>query len=423
MRLLVLFPVFAGNPSRARRRLRAVPGLESAAAHGQGGDRLRATASLTGFDLSVISAALIPPTASAPEHCHVFLMAQPEINIEVNLPTNWNGRFYMFGNGGWAGEAFDAPGRVANHARALRAGFATASTDTGHNAAAEPGASFALNRQKLLDFGFRSLHVTAEAAKQLIHRYYDANPSRSYFDGCSQGGRQALTLAQRFPDDFDGIISGSPALYNSGNMVARAYWMQGMGSESVPCRQARPAGGPGLRKVRRQGWPQGRGDRQPPPTAASKRRKIFRAAPKERTSPTVSPLRRSHPPAASTATSSARENASFPAGPRARKFAGLTGRAAGWARRSACRTGAASGPTTRRVFFATWRSPRPIPNRQSRISISTKTSRDWSFCTRSSTPPTPISRHFAGTAANSSCISAGPTRNSIRGWPSSITSR
>ncbi len=190
--------------------------------------------SLTDFDLSVISATLVPPTASAPEHCHVFLMAQPEINIEVNLPTNWNGRFYMFGNGGWAGESFDSPGRIANHARALRAGFATASTDTGHSAALEPGASFALNRQKLLDFGFRSLHVTAVAAKLFVHNYYGANPSRSYYDGCSQGGREGLTIAQRFPDDFDGIVAGSPALYNSGNMVARAYWMQGLSANPFP---------------------------------------------------------------------------------------------------------------------------------------------------------------------------------------------
>jgi feruloyl esterase len=190
--------------------------------------------SLTGFDLSVISATLVPAISNAPAHCHVFLMAQPEINIEVNLPGNWNGRFYMFGNGGWAGESFDAPGRVANHARAMRAGFATASTDTGHSAALEPGASFALNRQKLLDFGFRSLHVTAVAAKLLVHSYYGADPSKSYYDGCSQGGRQGLTFAQRFPDDFDGIIAGSPALYNSGNMVARAYWMQGMAANPFP---------------------------------------------------------------------------------------------------------------------------------------------------------------------------------------------
>jgi feruloyl esterase len=189
---------------------------------------------LTDFELSVIGATVVPASVGAPEHCHVFLMAQPEINIEVNLPSNWNGRFYMFGNGGWAGESFEAPGRVANHARALRAGFATASTDTGHSSAREPNASFALNRQKLLDFGFRSLHVTAAAAKLLVHNYYGANPSKSYYDGCSQGGRQALTIAQRFPNDFDGIIAGSPALYNTGNMVARAYWMQGMGANPFP---------------------------------------------------------------------------------------------------------------------------------------------------------------------------------------------
>jgi len=188
----------------------------------------------TGFDLSVISAVTRPASSQAPEHCHVALMAQPEVNIEVNLPTNWNGRFYMFGNGGWAGESFESAGRIANHAKALRAGFATASTDTGHSAALEPGASFALNRQKLLDFGFRSLHVTAEAAKLLVRSYYGAGPSKSYYDGCSQGGREGLTIAQRFPSDFDGIIAGSPALFNTGNMVSRAYWMQGMGTNPFP---------------------------------------------------------------------------------------------------------------------------------------------------------------------------------------------
>jgi feruloyl esterase len=190
--------------------------------------------SLTGYDLSVISAELTPATPQAPEHWRVFLMAQPEINIEVNLPTSWNGRFYMFGNGGWAGESFDAPGRVANHARALRAGFATASTDTGHSAALEPGASFALQRQKLLDYGFRSLHVTAEAAKLLVRTYYGAIPSKSYYDGCSQGGRQGLTIAQRFPNDFDGVIAGSPALSNTSNMIARVYWVQGMAVNPFP---------------------------------------------------------------------------------------------------------------------------------------------------------------------------------------------
>jgi len=190
--------------------------------------------SLTSFDLSVISAIVIPASSDVPEHCRVHVMVQPEINIEVNLPTKWNSRLYMFGNGGWAGESFESPGRVANRAHGLKAGFVTAATDTGHSAASEPGASFALNKQKLLDFGFRSLHVTADIAKLLARTYYGTAPAKSYYDGCSQGGRQGLTLAQRFPNDFDGIIAGSPALYQTGTHLSRAYWMQGMDANPFP---------------------------------------------------------------------------------------------------------------------------------------------------------------------------------------------
>jgi pimeloyl-ACP methyl ester carboxylesterase len=190
--------------------------------------------SLTNFDYSVVSASLVSGSTVAPEHCRVRLFIQPELNIEVNLPTAWNGRVYMFGNGGWAGEPFEAAGRVANRARGLKAGFVTASTDTGHSAASEPGASFALNRQKLLDYGFRSLHLTAQTSKLIAHSYYGAGPDKSYYEGCSQGGRQGLTLAQRFPDDFDGIVAGSPGLYQTGTHLARAYWMQGLNANPFP---------------------------------------------------------------------------------------------------------------------------------------------------------------------------------------------
>ncbi|MEO8591783.1 MAG: tannase/feruloyl esterase family alpha/beta hydrolase [Candidatus Solibacter sp.] len=189
---------------------------------------------LTSLDLSVISATLIPASPSAPEHCRVSLMAPPELGMEVNLPSAWNGRLYMFGNGGWAGEAFDAAGRVASRNKGLKAGFATAATDTGHSAATDPGASFALSRQKLLDYGFRSLHVTAETAKLLARTYYNAAPAKSYYEGCSQGGRQGLTLAQRYPDDFDGIIAGAPALFQTGTHLSRAYWMKGLNENPFP---------------------------------------------------------------------------------------------------------------------------------------------------------------------------------------------
>lgn len=190
--------------------------------------------SLTGYEFSVYSAAIIPSSGAAPEHCRVDLLVQPDMNIEVNLPALWNGRLYMFGNGGYAGESFETAGRAANRARGLKAGFVTAATDTGHSAQREPGGSFAVNRQKFIDFGFRSLHVTAETAKRVIAAYYSDPLAKSYFDGCSTGGRQALMLAQRFPTDFDGIIAGAPGLNYTGGQLARVYWKRGLIENPFP---------------------------------------------------------------------------------------------------------------------------------------------------------------------------------------------
>ena len=209
-------------------------GLTADAASRKPAEDCKQLRTLTSAELSVVSATLVAASAGVPEHCRVSLMAQPELNMEVNLPSAWNGRLYMFGNGGWAGEPFDSAGRVASRAKGLKAGFVTAATDTGHSAALEPGASFAVSRQKLLDYGFRSLHLTAETAKMLARTYYGAGPSKSYYEGCSQGGRQGLTFAQRFPDDFDGIIAGSPGLYQTATHMARAYWMQGLNENPFP---------------------------------------------------------------------------------------------------------------------------------------------------------------------------------------------
>ena len=93
--------------------------------------------------------------------------------------------------------------------RALARGYATTSTDTGHST---PGASFAFgHREKLIDYAYRSEHEMTVKAKSIINSFYGNAPTRSYFNGCSTGGRQALTEASRFPDDFDGIIAGAAA--------------------------------------------------------------------------------------------------------------------------------------------------------------------------------------------------------------------
>ncbi len=188
--------------------------------------------SLTNYDFSIESATLIPATADAPERCRVKGLIQPEIQFEVNLPATWNRRFYMFGNGGYAGEAME--NRTGQRVTAIRRGFVVADTNTGHEAASEPLGTFAVNRQKLLDYAFRSLHTTAITGKRIAEAYFGAKPTRSYFEGCSTGGRQALILAQRFPDDFDGIVAGAPVLNFSGTMTGYTQMAQAFAKAPIP---------------------------------------------------------------------------------------------------------------------------------------------------------------------------------------------
>src|SRR5689334_5408699 len=170
-----------------------------------GGDTKPAAAcaslvALTGYEFAVSTASMVAATSETPEHCRVTGLIPPEIRFELLLPSAWNGRLYMFGNGGYAGESLDAPGRAASARRAVAKGFAAVQTNTGHDAAAEPLGSFATSPQKFVDYAFRAVHVTVTTAKRTAQAYYGAPPRRSYFDGCSTGGRQGLVEAQRFPD-------------------------------------------------------------------------------------------------------------------------------------------------------------------------------------------------------------------------------
>ena len=190
--------------------------------------------SLTGSDFTIESAVAVPAEGDTPEFCRVMGQILPEIRFEVALPSSWNRRFMMTGNGGYAGDTLESPQRVRLRTIALRRGFAAAVTNTGHDSRDEPLATFAVNRQKLLDYAFRSLHVTAEAGKRITEAYYGVKPSRSYFQGCSTGGRQALILAQRFPQDFDGIVAGAPVLNFSHTMAGFAYREQALSQGPVP---------------------------------------------------------------------------------------------------------------------------------------------------------------------------------------------
>ena len=138
-------------------------------------------------------------------HCVVEGSVGREIRFRLLMPDNWNRKFMMGGGGGFVGG-------VDNQAVAsINAGYATVGTDTGHQGAVTT-ARWALNDiERQLNFGHVGVHRVAEVSKAIIRHYYNAPIDRSYFSGCSNGGRQALMAAQRYPDDFDGIIAGAPA--------------------------------------------------------------------------------------------------------------------------------------------------------------------------------------------------------------------
>jgi feruloyl esterase len=153
------------------------------------------------------------PPLMLPAHCRVAATLAPssdsDIKIEVWMPVEgWNGKYQAVGNGGWAG-VISYPAM----ANALREGYATSSTDTGHVG----GSSAPLigHPEKVVDYSHRAVHEMAVTSKKIIDAFY-AQPIRfSYWNGCSTGGRQGLMAAQRFPEDFDAILAGAPANYHS----------------------------------------------------------------------------------------------------------------------------------------------------------------------------------------------------------------
>jgi hypothetical protein len=181
---------------------------------------------------AVAAGAFTPTTGSAapykglPAFCRVAGVIKPssdsDIKFEVWLPSaNWNGKFHGIGNGGFAGSI-----SYTGLAGALARGYATASTDTGHSGG---DASWALGHpEKIVDYGYRAIHEMTEKAKLVIKAFYGDSPKRSYFASCSNGGRQALMEAQRYPNDYDGIIAGAPANAFTHILTGFAWNMQNL---------------------------------------------------------------------------------------------------------------------------------------------------------------------------------------------------
>jgi Tannase and feruloyl esterase len=164
-----------------------------------------------------------PSFKDVPEFCRVSIEATPtpdsDIKIEIWMPASgWNGKFRGQGNGGFAG-MIDYPGLGA----AVKLGYASAATDTGHTGSPIDGAWALGHPQKVADFGYRGIHLMTLDAKAVISAFYGEKPKRAYFASCSDGGREALMEAQRFPKDYDGILAGAPANYWT-HLLAWAVW-------------------------------------------------------------------------------------------------------------------------------------------------------------------------------------------------------
>lgn len=176
-------------------------------------------------NVKVTSATLVAAAGQIPEHCNLLGTINERrgadsspgkeqnyaIKWQVRLPTAWNGRFYMPGGGGLDGSIPNTTGHLAD-------GYATAANDSGHDndvntddMAASAGA-FGTDFQARTDFAYRAIELTTKLAKGFIATYQDKATEYSYFEGCSMGGREALMVTQRLPEQFDGVVSGDPAL-------------------------------------------------------------------------------------------------------------------------------------------------------------------------------------------------------------------
>ena len=193
-----------------------------------------ALANLTLANTTITSSKAVPPgaftppggragrgSAELPALCqvHGVLAPMPHSNIqfEVWLPVaNWNGKLQVVGNGGLAGTI----GYPAM-ATAVRDGFAAASTDTGHSSTESP--AWLEDRDRLIDYSYRALHLTTVNAKAIVHAYYSEEAKRAYYTGCSTGGKQGLMEAQRYPADFDGILAGDAANFWTHQMASEVW--------------------------------------------------------------------------------------------------------------------------------------------------------------------------------------------------------
>ena len=194
-------------------------------------------------NLTITEAGMRDNDQSDSAYCYVRGIISPAIHFhaQLPLPENFNGRFLQWGDGGKDGDLDFANHRVAD-------GYAVTNSNTGHDSGTEPGSAFGYNnRQAEIDFGYRAVHLTVMAGKTMVNNYYNRAPDYSYFEGCSTGGRQGLMEAQRYPNDFDGIVAGAPVNYYQAMNAAGTWNLQRMFKDNFAGNLAIDSNGDGQR--------------------------------------------------------------------------------------------------------------------------------------------------------------------------------
>ncbi len=179
-------------------------------------------------DTAITAARIVPASGQVPEYCQVEGGVETLILFEVAMPTSaWNGRFFYVGGGGYNGN-------IPNMTGALARGYAATATDTGHRGEHWDASALYNDPQAQLNYAHRGAHLVTEIAKQIVTAYYEEASSKSYFLGCSNGGKMGLMAVQRYPEDFDGIVIGGPVIDRTGLMIMFDWSQKALLGAEIP---------------------------------------------------------------------------------------------------------------------------------------------------------------------------------------------
>lgn len=219
--LMLLFGVLAGMPASAQSMAAAAPAPTAMTAAQCTALRTTDFSNVPDAPSEVLVAEVVAANDLVPSYCRVEGYVSPQVGFAFHLPlANWNGKFVMTGCGGMCGDL----SAINSCAEAIARDYACGTTDMGHHAVSTSGKWAYNNPQAEIDIGHRATHVTTVMGKALVKSFYASDPIRSYFLGCSTGGRQGLVEAQRYPYDYDGIVAGSPVTYTY-TAPLQLYWV------------------------------------------------------------------------------------------------------------------------------------------------------------------------------------------------------